>query len=182
MTANLSAPHMTRSAASRRSRQALGGWSSGKPAWDRDRVEAKIREWTTRYGEPPAFNDWHPAGARRRGEHWRLDRWAAGVWPSAKTVQLLYGSFSLAVVAAGYEPRSKGWRARAAHVDPDRIKLLATLEPNMIGPGPLAARFRAVADAHKRGERDALAGALMDLSIAAAAWSQRLEDTAEASA
>jgi len=70
-----------------------------------------IRAWTSRYGEPPTMADWDPFRARSAGHLWRVRRYQAGDWPSAKTVCHHYGNFGQAVAAARLEPRPQGRQA-----------------------------------------------------------------------
>src|SRR3954467_11937887 len=81
--------------------------------WTRDPLIEKIREWETRYGEPPCSADWNPSLARWRAQEWRIERYQEGVWPSTNAAKRPFaGSFDAAVRAAGLEPHRSGPRRR----------------------------------------------------------------------
>jgi hypothetical protein len=76
--------------------------------WTRELVIERIREWTERYGEPPATPDWSPIHARGIGDEERArhfeDAW--GYWPWFTVVVRLFGSWNAGIRAAGFEPRA----------------------------------------------------------------------------
>jgi hypothetical protein len=134
-----------------------------------------IREWTALYGAPPAMSDWDPSRARRQGHHWRIERYRAGDWPSARTVCSRFGSFRDATVAAGLEPRPQGRHApQAPEYSTPR------LEADEPGPAAetlkevLALRVRAVAEARRSGDEWSLRAALVDVAAGALAWAEAL--------
>lgn len=79
--------------------------TAARTMWTRDTIVAAIHGWVARYGAIPAATDWNPSQARARGLDWRADRFLEGVWPFQATVQKVFGSWSAAISAAGYQPR-----------------------------------------------------------------------------
>lgn len=67
-----------------------------------------IREWFKTNGEPPRVIDWDPSLAMRQGRHDLAERfYEEGCWPLAATVVGLYGTFTAAVIDAGFYPRAR---------------------------------------------------------------------------
>jgi hypothetical protein len=77
--------------------------------WTEEVIVARIREWVAVHGEPPAKADWTPADARRCNDEERALRFerADGYWPCGTSVIERFGSWSAAVVAAGFVPRPR---------------------------------------------------------------------------
>lgn len=68
--------------------------------WTRATVVAAIREWADEHGTQPSARDWlQPRRVR-------------GDTPPTKTVQRVFGSWSAAIAAAGFEPLTPGRRPR----------------------------------------------------------------------
>lgn len=77
-------------------------------------VIALIREWWKVEGEPPRRIDWDPALALREGKGDLAARfYDEKAWPLAGTVVGLFGSFTAAVIEAGFYPRmrTREWQA-----------------------------------------------------------------------
>jgi hypothetical protein len=152
--------------------------------YDQGQIERAIREWTGRYGEPPAMSDWDVYRARRQGHEWRVERYREGDWPSTRTVCQHFGNFNNAIRAAGLEPRPQGltrstrpdWkqRNRAALA---RLRL-ATLDGQ--APTQLADRVNAVVQARHALDPLVLRGSLIDLAATALGWADILEPESEA--
>lgn len=145
---------------------------------DEDVLDA-IREWTGRYGEPPATADWSPSRARNAGQDWRAERYRAGDWPSVSTVVRRFGTFGAAVRAAGLVPRPRGRHTRACGPFENAVtaklrEQLAAVELRC-GSAVLAARIRGVAQARDASDAEALRGALVDLAAAALVWAEAVE-------
>lgn len=71
-----------------------------------------IREWFKTNGEPPRVIDWDPSFAIRVGRPELAERfYEEGCWPLAATVVGMYGTFTAAVIDAGFYPRArtKAW-------------------------------------------------------------------------
>jgi hypothetical protein len=64
--------------------------------WTSEQVIAAIRAHVARHGQPPLAQDWRHSTSEPGAAH-----------PTQETVRRLFGSFSDAVVAAGFEPRNK---------------------------------------------------------------------------
>jgi hypothetical protein len=80
-----------------------------RTVWDRETILARFREWNALYGAPPAVPDWDLYRLRVvLHDTERVERWKAaeGHWPSFKRVFDVFGSWSNAMVAAGFEPRA----------------------------------------------------------------------------
>jgi hypothetical protein len=75
-------------------------------------IVAAIRRWAELYGGPPQTADWEPSRAARAGEHWRVERFRAGTWPTLNTVRHHFGRFNLAIEAAGLTPNRTPSRIR----------------------------------------------------------------------
>jgi hypothetical protein len=76
------------------------------------------------------------------------------------------------VVASPYRRRPRPSKQFRKLTPEERDQLLAR-EAEECGPGTLALRIRAVAEARKIGDPRALAGSLEDVAAAALSWSQR---------
>jgi hypothetical protein len=140
-----------------------------------------IRRWNDRYGEPPTMADWDPYRARQVGQEWRIERYDAGDWPSARTVRNHFGRMSDAVAAAGLVPRLQGQHRPQPEVaiDQDTLLHLAHLRMQREGqntPTVLAAAVREVSRAHASRSADDLKVALIDLAAAALSWARTAAD------
>lgn len=82
----------------------------------RARVIKAIRYFNRRYGRPPTAFDWNLSMARSKAHPERLAEIEAihrdRSWPSVGTAQGVFGSWSAAVEAAGFEPVALGSRRR----------------------------------------------------------------------
>jgi hypothetical protein len=65
--------------------------------------------------------DWEPARARRLGQEWRAERFESDEWPTARVVCGLFGSFNVAIEAAGLQPRPAPTRLRPNLSGPEAI-------------------------------------------------------------
>lgn len=140
---------------------------------DGEQVLVAIREWTRRYGDPPAQTDLDPYRARRTGQPWRAERYLAGDWPSLPTVRHHYGTLTAAVRAAGLEPRpqTEPVAERVQRRRRNRLALVDHLSHNAEdGPAALAEAVRGVAAARASGDADDLENALLLLAGAALGW------------
>lgn len=81
--------------------------------WSRERIIESIRDWTDRYGAPPAATDWYPKFLRHPGHRASAERRLSG-WakPPISTIQVRFGSFNAAIEAAGFAalPQCSGRR------------------------------------------------------------------------
>lgn len=76
--------------------------------WTRERVLAAVRRWVAEHGEVPAYGDWDPAQARRRGRPERVARFYRGEWPHAAVACRALGtSWAEVIRAAGLTPRGR---------------------------------------------------------------------------
>jgi hypothetical protein len=142
--------------------------------WTEALIVSKIQEWTERYGEPPTFLDWHPASARRRGQQERIDRFYAGDWPVSKTVATRFGSFRAGILAAGLPPSSFANRpGPSVPIEVIRERVAHLKRPLAAAP-QLAVHLKAVIEAQRSGEVQALAAALDDLALTAASYAENL--------
>lgn len=87
----------------------MGGWGAllveaGYPAynppWDREEAIEALRAYSETFGCAPGKED--------------LDSQGDSLYPSAATVRRLFGSFSVGLRAAGFEPRRRPWPREAA--------------------------------------------------------------------
>jgi AraC-like DNA-binding protein len=76
-------------------------------SWTRELIISAMLDWRERYGWLPSSYDWSRTHARRRGQDASL-RLAAGQWPSASIVSVLFGTWTAAREAAGAANRSGG--------------------------------------------------------------------------
>jgi hypothetical protein len=84
--------------------------------WTRGSIVAAIRAWVSRHGTPPGARTWLHAGP-------------AGEWPPLSTVQRVFGSWTVAIAAAGYTPNATGRCGRPGDlVDTDEIVRLYVRE------------------------------------------------------
>jgi hypothetical protein len=133
-----------------------------------DSVLEAIRAWVERYGETPGMADWDPSRARHAGQWWRVSRFYQGDWPSISTVRHHFGSLNAAVREAGYEPRMRGVHAGRPNSSGE------TLPISDAAASLIVLRVRAVGEAQRAADREALACALRDLSSACLNWADRL--------
>lgn len=145
---------------------------------DGEQVLLAIREWTRRYGDPPAQTDLDPYRARRTGQPWRADRYQQGDWPSLPTVRHHYGTLTAAVRAAGLEPRpqTESVADRVLRRRRNRLALVDHLSHAHGDPGPkaLADAVRDVASARVARDSNALESALLALAGTALGWADRV--------
>lgn len=73
--------------------------------WTKERIVQAMRDWAEEYGAQPTAMDWNGAMARRFGHEAQARRYEDGDWPSAHTVQRVFGSWNAAIAAAGFAPR-----------------------------------------------------------------------------
>lgn len=66
--------------------------------WDETAVIASIRRWAAKHGAPPTAGDWLVPTPENTG------------YPYVSGIQALFGSWSLAIEAAGFQPRRQGER------------------------------------------------------------------------
>jgi transcriptional regulator with XRE-family HTH domain len=142
-----------------------------------------IQKWNRLYGEPPALADWAPARARRLNHHWRVQRYLAGDWPHLSTVLKRFGTLGAAIAEAGLDRRPPGRHIRGhGELHPDTheavARQLAAAADASCGPGLLATRVRAVAEARRAQDPAAIRGALIDLATAALSWADAISGIA----
>jgi hypothetical protein len=65
--------------------------------------------------------DWEPSRARRTDQSRRAERFEAGDWPSAKTVQTAFGTFNAAIAAAGFTPNRGAGPPKRRLTGPDQV-------------------------------------------------------------
>lgn len=89
---------------------------AGARAWGRRRILDAIRAWADLHGgDPPSAADWNPPLARLQGHPQTAQRfYDDGCWPHATTVLGAFGSWNVAIVAAGLTPRAPGIRRQRA--------------------------------------------------------------------
>jgi hypothetical protein len=143
-----------------------------------DQVLLAIRDWTRRYDDPPAQTDLDPYRAHRTGQPWRAERYLEGDWPSLPTVRHHFGTLVEAVRAAGLEPAGQHETPveRRLRRRRNRLALVDHLagEAHAGGSTALARSIRAVAEARRGSDPDALEVALLELSGAALGWADRV--------
>jgi len=140
----------------------------------RDAVLFALGAWHDLYGAPPTMADWEPSRARRLGQPWRVERYAAGDWPSMRTVRYHFGTLKAAVEAAGLTPREAGRRTAAAVWVEREAWVRRAQASAALNATTLAVAVRAVADARTGGEGQALRSALVDLAVTALRWAETL--------
>jgi hypothetical protein len=142
-----------------------------------------IREWTRRYGDPPTMADWEPSRARRSGQHWRVERYRRGDWPSARSVRNHFGSFTAAVERAGLAPRPQGRRQAAVAIwraaNRDALDELRAAGDGGVGPQDVARQAHAVAQARAHGGASDLRRELIALAAAAMRWADHITPAGE---
>lgn len=103
------------------------GYVKRRSKWTEEEVIAKVCEWVKLYGEIPAATDWNPGDCNRsarisaaRSQVWlaRAERCRAGEYPWPRTVQLIFGSWSGAIRAAGFTPRRESIPALEPSIKP----------------------------------------------------------------
>jgi hypothetical protein len=69
--------------------------------WTREQVILAIRAWAKAHdGRPPTHEQWQCAATKH---------------PTSSTVQWHFGTWNVAIEAAGFQPRRKGWPERYSH-------------------------------------------------------------------
>jgi hypothetical protein len=76
--------------------------------WSKKDIIDAIRTWERRYDQPPSYQEWNPSMATRRARPDMAELWYSGYWPEASCVARTFGSWSKAIEAAGFAPRSPG--------------------------------------------------------------------------
>jgi hypothetical protein len=159
-----------------------------RQTWTPERVLAAVRSWAEEFGAPPTSTEWEVgkpekyadrALAKARMWQGKAARFEGGNYPSNDTVRRLFGSFSKALSAAGFEPRPPGRTPRAV-TDRQAAMLRQRSGGMAAGPAQLAADFKAVARANAAKDPLALRGALMELAATALAWCDRVPAAEEA--
>lgn len=150
--------------------------------WTPERVIEAIQAWAGDLGEPPTSNEWEvgrpakyadAALAKARLWHEKAARFEGGGYPSNDTVKRIFGSFSAALAAAGFEPRPQGRTPR--ELTARQIALLRQRSGGMsAGPSQLAHQIKQVMEARRAHDNLALRAALYDLAAMAMAWCESL--------
>jgi len=89
--------------------------------FSREDILARVQDWERAYGEPPTIRDWDPSRARRSGQPWRAERFAAGEWPSVGMVRRQFGTFNAALRAAGLVTRESPHRVKGHLTGPEQV-------------------------------------------------------------
>lgn len=77
--------------------------------WTREAVVAAIQRFAERHGRQPSAVDFNPAQARALGKRSLSERfYEAGDYPAATSVVEVFGSWSAAIAAAGFERLKPG--------------------------------------------------------------------------
>lgn len=79
--------------------------------WTREAIVDAIHRWAAGRGEPPAYQEWSPAMARRRGREDVAEAFYEGEWPPAAVVARRFGSWAEAIEASGFAARAPGWES-----------------------------------------------------------------------
>lgn len=140
----------------------------------REAVLVALRTWHDRYGAPPTMADWEPSRARRLGQHWRAERYAAGDWPSMRTVRYHFDTLSAAVVEAGLKPVRRGRRSAAARAVEREAWVKRAAGAASADARAVASAVRAVAVARKDGSDERTRRALVELAVAALSWAETI--------
>lgn len=148
--------------------------------WTGEQILEAIRRWSELYGEPPTMADWDPYRARVRGETWRIERYDAGDWPSAKSVRNHFGRLSIAVASAGLVPRRQGQRRakQEPSLSPEVMLHVAAVRALDNPEQPhdrLAGAVKRVAAARSGGEPSDVRVALVEVAAAAMSWAERIK-------
>jgi hypothetical protein len=154
--------------------------------WTAADILDAIRRWTELYGEPPTMADWDPDRARRIGQSWRVERYDAGEWPSAKSVRNQFGRLSDAIASAGLVPRRQGQRRpqRKPVLDANVELHVAAIRGFGDKRAPaqrLAAAVKLVAAAREHGEPGDLRVALVEVAAVAMDWAAESPNRASCS-
>lgn len=155
--------------------------SAPRPKWTNDEIVRAIQKWAELYGNPPACADWNPSMARSRGTPARQARYANGIWPATATVMRHFGTWRVALQAAGFDAGRAGPHdpslsaSRADFLSRRNLERLRGRETTLVGPATLAKAVKAVAIAERGDEPELLQDALLDLAAVAVAWADRAE-------
>jgi hypothetical protein len=143
-------------------------------------VLAAVQTWAEEFGQPPTSTEWEigkPAkyaeAALSKARLWndKGSRFESGVYPSNDTVRRLFGTFSAALEAAGFESRPPGRTPRAL----TERQVARLRERGMAaGPSQLAHQIKVVMQARAAKDKPALRDALYDLAASAMAWCDSL--------
>lgn len=76
--------------------------------WSKDKIITEIKEFADEFGRPPTAFEWNPSAARSSGWSKTADLFENRTWPSSTVVQYHFGSWSKAILAAGFQPRRVG--------------------------------------------------------------------------
>lgn len=79
--------------------------------WSQEALIEAIRTFVARYGRVPGAIDWNPSDAATKGMYDRVRRfYDDGCWPYYNSVYQRFGSWNVAIRAAGFTPRNPGQR------------------------------------------------------------------------
>ena len=86
-----------------RGRSGMGAHMGERPHvsnkyWTRDRITEAIQEWAAQHGQQPSASEWRHVSVRNKN----------GRYPSVRTVQREFDSWSIAIDSAGFAPLSPG--------------------------------------------------------------------------
>ena len=114
------------------------------------------------------------ARARKQGDHWRIERYRSGDWPSLVTTRWHFGSLSAAIRAAGLEAPAR-WEPLEERVQRQMRNALAVLceQHEHGGLASLTEAVREVARAREQ-ETEELQAALVRLAETALRWDRAL--------
>lgn len=143
-------------------------------------ILAAIRRWNDLHGEPPCMADWDPYRARVTGQEWRIARYDAGDWPSAKSVRNHFGRLSEAVAAAGLVPRHQGQQRPRPELALSReiqvhLSHLRRAREGSVDFDHVAAAVRELIAARQSPDPDDLRAALVDLAATALGCAESLD-------
>lgn len=137
-------------------------------AFTDEQILARMRLWAQVTGAPPSKDAWTPAAIKLRAgaARQRIERlmttvalYEGGDWPSEITVRAHFGSWTQAMLQAGFEPRPPG--------RPPKSENAVLPQKPRTGPNALEEYKRNVDRARELGDKAMLKGALYQLAMSA---------------
>lgn len=79
-------------------------------SWTKEEILTRIHEWNIQHGQPPAADEWGGNPSKMGESQWIRE---SPHWPPTSAVQIVFGSWTAALVAAGLARQTRTWNPAA---------------------------------------------------------------------